>query len=338
MLQVGHTALQRTQALARLSQADLGIGELAGCLGIVTAHAIELVVGFGNLETQIACLRTGLVARTGELVNSRTRSTNGLGGLLAALGDAYALDLGIVGALLQAADLGEQRAALALKTSNLAGGIALGGTRLLDGRIGLDDLIRHMLKHGSQIRLQALQLTNTTFALQSTRSLAGIESHAHQAATAHAGAIGRHVGHTVNDWCRQRGSQVIDHVIAAEQGLDNRTITGAHGQAIDQTRTGSALGSSRAAHAARHQQRLARSLLLVQCRTTGTLKRGGVIKQQGIDIAGKQLLDQALKLARGFEHIAQATHYVIAKRTHQTAHERRAVGHARIKLLLAGKL
>ena len=156
MLQVGHTALQRTQALARLSQANLGIGELAGCLGIVTAHAIELVVGFGNLETQVACLRTGLVTRTGELVNARARSANGLGSLLAALGDAHALDLGIVGALLQAADLGEQRAALALKTGDLAGGIALGGTRLLGGRIGLDDLIRHMLKHGSQIRLQAL--------------------------------------------------------------------------------------------------------------------------------------------------------------------------------------
>ncbi|MFR3877133.1 MAG: hypothetical protein ACLTYW_02185 [Collinsella sp.] len=30
--------------------------------------------------------------------------------------------------MLQAADLGKQRAALALKTGNLAGGIALGGT------------------------------------------------------------------------------------------------------------------------------------------------------------------------------------------------------------------
>ena len=279
MLQVGHTALQRTQTLARLSQADLGIGELTGFLGIVTAHAIELVVGFGNLETQIACLRTGLVARTGELVNSRTRSTNGLGGLLAALGDAYALDLGIVGALLQAADLGEQRAALALKTSNLAGGIALGSTRPLDGRIGLDDLIRHMLKHGSQIGLQALQLTDTTLALQGTRSLAGIEPHAHQAATAHPSAIGRHVGHTANDGRGQGGSQIVDHVIAAEQGLDNRAITGTNGQTIDQTRTGSALSSSTAAHVARHQQCLARGLLLVQSRTTGTLKRGCVIKQ-----------------------------------------------------------
>ena len=156
MLQIGHTALQRTQALARLGQAHLGIGELTGCLGIVTAHAIEFVVGFGNLETQVACLRTGLVARTGELVNARTRSANGLGGLLAALGDTHALDLGIVGALLQAADLGKQRAALALKTGNLAGGIALGSTGLFDGRIDLDDLIRHMLKHGSQIGLQTL--------------------------------------------------------------------------------------------------------------------------------------------------------------------------------------
>ena len=141
MLKIGHAALQRTQALARLSQADLGIGELTGCLRIVTAHAIELIVGFGNLKTKVACLRTGLVARTGELVNARTRSADGLGGLLAALRDAHALDLGIVGALLQAADLGKQRAALALKTGDLAGGIALGGTRLLDGRIGLDDLV-----------------------------------------------------------------------------------------------------------------------------------------------------------------------------------------------------
>ena len=107
MLQVGHAALQRTQTLARLGQANLGIGELAGCLGIVTAHAIELVVGFGNLETQVAYLRAGLVTRTGELVNARTRSVNGLGGLLAALGNAHAFDLGIVGALLQATDLGE---------------------------------------------------------------------------------------------------------------------------------------------------------------------------------------------------------------------------------------
>ena len=240
--------------------------------------------------------------------------------------------------MLQAADLGEQRAALALKTGDLAGGIALSGTRLLDGRIGLDDLIRHMLKHGSQIGLQALQLANATLALQGTRSLAGIESHAHQAATAHAGAIGRHIGHTVNDWCRQRGSQVIDHVIAAEQGLDNRAIPGTHGQTVDQTRTGRALGSSRAAHAATHQQRLARGLLLVQSRTTGALKRSGVIKQQGIDIASKQLLDQALELTRSLEHVAQTTRDIIAHRTHQTAHQRRAVGHAGIELLLAGKL
>ena len=95
MLKVGHAALQRTQALARLGQAHLGIGELTGGLGIVTANAIELIVGLGNLETQVACLCTRLVTRTGELVNARTGGTNGLGSLLAALGDAHALDLGI---------------------------------------------------------------------------------------------------------------------------------------------------------------------------------------------------------------------------------------------------
>ena len=107
---------------------------------------------------------------------------------------------------------------------------------------------------------------------------------------------------------------------------------------VDQTRTGSALGSSRAAHAATHQQRLARGLLLVQSRTTGALKRSGVIKQQGIDIASKQLLDQALELTRSLEHVAQTTRDIIAQRAHQTAHQRRAVGHAGIELLLAGKL
>ena len=50
MLQVGHAAPQRTKTLARLGQAHLGVGELTGCLGIVTAHAIELVVGLGNLQ------------------------------------------------------------------------------------------------------------------------------------------------------------------------------------------------------------------------------------------------------------------------------------------------
>ena len=279
MLKVGHAALQRTQALARLGQAHLGIGELTGGLGIVTANAIELIVGLGNLETQVACLCTRLVTRTGELVNARARSANGLGGLLAALGDAHALDLGIVDALLQAADLGEQRAALALKTGDLTGGIALGGTCLLDGGVGLNDLVRSMLKDGSQIGFQALQLANATLALQGTRRLASIEAHTHQAAAGDAGAIGGHVSHTVNDRGSQRGSQVIDHVIAAEKGLDNRAITGAHGQTIDQTRTGSALGGSRATHAARHQQCLARGLLLVQSSTTGTLKRSGVIKQ-----------------------------------------------------------
>ena len=287
MLQIGYSALQRTKALARLGQADLGIGELAGCLGIVTANAVEFVVGFGNLKAKIACLRSGLVTRAGKLVHARARSANGLGGLLAALGDAHALDLGVVGALLQAANLGEQRAALALKTGDLAGGIALSGTRLFDGRIGLDDLIRHMLKHSSQIGFQALELTDATLALQSTRSLSGVEPHTHQAAAGDAGAIGGHVSHAVNDRRGQRSRQVVDHVIAAEQCLDNRTITGAHGQAVDQTRTGSAIGSSTTAHAARHQQRLARSLLLVQSRTTGALKRSGIIKQKSIDIAGK---------------------------------------------------
>ena len=142
MLQVGYAALQRTKALARLGQADLGIGELTGSLGIVTANAVELVIGLGNLKAQVACLRSGLVPRTGEFVNARARSANGLGGLLAALEDAHALDLGIVGALLQAADLGEQRATLALKTGDLAGGIALGGTRFLDGGVGLNDLVQ----------------------------------------------------------------------------------------------------------------------------------------------------------------------------------------------------
>ena len=240
--------------------------------------------------------------------------------------------------MLQTADLGQQGAALAFKTGDLAGGIALSGTRLFDGRIGLDDLIRHMLKHGSQIGLKPLQLANATLTLQSTRGLASIETHAHQAATAYAGAIGSHIGHTVNDRRQQRGSQVIDHVIAAEQRLDDGSVACAHGQTINQADTGSALSGGRAAHVARHQQCFARGLLLVQSRTTGTLKRGRIVEQKRIDIAGEQLLNQALKLARGFEHIAQATRYVITQRTHQTAHERRAVGHARIKLLLAGKL
>ena len=61
-----------------------------------------------------------------------------------------------------------------------------------------------MLKHGSKIGLQALQLADTTLALQSARSLAGIKPHTNQAATAHAGAIGRHVGHAINDWRGQR--------------------------------------------------------------------------------------------------------------------------------------
>ena len=240
--------------------------------------------------------------------------------------------------MLQAADLGEQRAALALKTGDLASGIALSGTRFLNGRIGLDDLIRHMLKHSGQIGLKPIQLANATLTLQSTRRLAGIEAHTHQAATAYAGAIGSHIGHTVNDRRSQRGSQVIDHVIAAEQRLDDGSVACTHGQTINQAGTGSALSGGRAAHAARHQQCFARGLLLVQSRTTGTLKRGGVIKQQRIDIAGEQLLNQALKLARCLQHVAQTTQDIVAQRTHQTAHERRAVGHAGIEFLLAGKL
>ena len=240
--------------------------------------------------------------------------------------------------MLQTADLGQQGAALALKAGNLAGGIALGGTRFLNGRIGLDDLIRNMLKHGSQIGLQALELTNAALALQGTRCLTGIETHAHQAAAGNAGAIGGHVSHAVNDRCRQRSSKIVHDVIAAEQRLNDGTVACAHGQTIDQTGTGGALSGGRAAHAARYQQRLARGLLLVQGRTTGTLKRGRIVEQQRIDIAGEQLLNQALKLTRGLEHVAQTTRDIVAQRTHQAAHERRAVAHAGIEFLLAGKL
>ena len=77
---------------------------------------------------------------------------------------------------------------------------------------------------------------------------------------------------------------------------------------------------------------------MVQSHATGTLKRGGVIKQKSIDIAGKQLLDQALELTRSLEHVTQTTRDIIAQRAHQTAHQRRAVSHAGIELLLAGKL
>ena len=195
-----------------------------------------------------------------------------------------------------------------------------------------------MLKRGSKIGLQAFQLADTTLALQGARSLAGIKPHANQAAAGNTCAIGSHIGHAINDRRSQRGGQVIDHVIAAEQRLDNRTITGAHGQAINQTGTGGTLGGRRAAHAARHQQRLARGLLLVQGSATGALKCGGVIEQQSIDIAGEQLLNQALKLTRCLEHIAQTTRDIIAQRAHQTAYERRAVGHASIELLLASEL
>ena len=77
---------------------------------------------------------------------------------------------------------------------------------------------------------------------------------------------------------------------------------------------------------------------MVQSRTTGTLKCSSVIEQQSIDIAGEQLLNQALELTRRLEHIAQTARNIVAQRAHQTAYERRAVGHASIKLLLAGKL
>ena len=195
-----------------------------------------------------------------------------------------------------------------------------------------------MLKHSSQIGLQALQLTNATLALQSTRSLAGVEPHTHQAAAGDAGAIRGHVSHAVNDRRRQSGSKIVHDVITAEQRLNDGTVACAHGQTIDQAGTGSALSGSRGAHTARDQQRLTRGLLLVQSRATGTLKRGGVIKQKSIDIAGKQLLDQALELTRSLEHVTQTTRDIIAQRAHQTAHQRRAVSHAGIELLLAGKL
>ena len=311
MLQIGHTALQRTQALARLGQAHLGVGELAGGLGVVATHAIEFVIGLGNLQAQVTCLSAGLITRAGKLVHTRTRGTHGLGSLLAALGNAHPLDLGVVGALLQAADLGQQGAALALKAGNLTGGVALGGTSLLDGRIGLDDLIRSVLKHGGQVGLQAFQLTNAALAFQSARRLTGIEAHAHQTTAGNARAIGGHIGHAVNDRRGQRRSQVVDHVITTEQRLDDRAIARANGQAIDQTGSGSTLGGGRAAHAARHQQRLARGLLLVQGGTAGALKRGSIIKQQGIDIAGEQLLNQTLKLAWSLEYVTQTSRDVI---------------------------
>ena len=195
-----------------------------------------------------------------------------------------------------------------------------------------------MFKHSGQIGLKPLQLADTALALQGTRRLAGIEAHAHQAAAGDAGAIGGHVSHAVYDRRRQRGSKIVHYVISAEQRLDDGTVSCAHGQTINQTGTGSALSGGRAAHAARHQQRLARGLLLVQSGTTGTLKRGRIVEQQGIDIAGEQLLNQALKLTRGLEHVAQTTRDIIAQRAHQTAHQRRAVGHASIELLLAREL
>ena len=77
---------------------------------------------------------------------------------------------------------------------------------------------------------------------------------------------------------------------------------------------------------------------MVQSRTTGALKRSGIIKQKSIDIARKQLLDQALELTRSLEHVAQTTRDIIAQRTHKTAHQRRAVCHAGIELLLAREL
>ena len=195
-----------------------------------------------------------------------------------------------------------------------------------------------MLKHGSKIGLQAFKLADTTLTLQGTRSLAGIKPHANQAAAGNAGAIGRHVGHTVNDGRGQRGRKVIDHVIAAEQCLDDQTVARTHGQAINKTGTGSTLGGRRAAHAARHQQCLTRGLLLVQGSATGALECGSVIEQQGIDIAGEQLLNQALKLTRRLEHITQTARNIVAQRAHQAAYERRAVGHASIELLLAREL
>ena len=77
-------------------------------------------------------------------------------------------------------------------------------------------------------------------------------------------AIGGHVSHAVNDRRRKRGRKIVHYVIAAEQRLDDGSVACAHGQTINQAGTGSALSGGRAAHAARHQQCLARGLLLVQ--------------------------------------------------------------------------
>ena len=52
MLQLGLTGLKTAQAFGRLSQANLGISELACSFGILSAQGLELVVCILNLKSE----------------------------------------------------------------------------------------------------------------------------------------------------------------------------------------------------------------------------------------------------------------------------------------------
>ena len=89
---VGHAALQRTAGARSSGPGTLGIGETyRRPRNRHGERDRELIVGLGNLETcSLACSR----ASSRERVSSRRARGTGLGSLLAALGDAHALDLG----------------------------------------------------------------------------------------------------------------------------------------------------------------------------------------------------------------------------------------------------
>ena len=321
-----------------MSATDLGVRKLSLCLGVFGTDAVEFIRGLGDTALKLPDLGARLIATARQLIDLGTRLVNRSSSLLPASSDALAFGIASVERLLEPADLGKERAFLALETCDISRRLCIESAGILNCPVCLGDLLDRMVENCRKVGLDALELANATFALKRARRILRARSDAQDAARMHAGAIGGDVHDIGKRGGRKRNVEGIDDVIAPEDGSDDRTEALFDLAAIHQPISRGTRVRGRRGDITREDEGLTRGIGMLERDGAGMAERIGIFYQKRIDIGGEQLLDKGFKILRNLDHVAQAADDAIVARGGDARGKRRGVAQTLVELCQAREL
>ena len=335
--ELGGARLEAALALRRLGGADLGVGELAGGLGVLPPEALDVVGCVLDAAGQLLGADPRPVALGGQLLEARPHLLDGRGRLGAPALDLRLLREGLREPLLETADLRQQGAPLALEARDLARDVPVRGARLRERRGGLGDELGCVREDGRELGLGLLELADLALALQRARRGVAGGADADRPG-GDAGALGRDVDRTRHRRGVEGLLERVDHAVAAEQRRDRGAVPLADAQALDQPVPGELPGLVGERGVPGHEGHLAAGPALVEGRAPGAGDVVAALEDEGVDIGREQALNEALELARGLDEVARAREYRVGEAAGDRRHQLGGAGHALVEPAQTGEL